>query len=116
MKILWQSKSSKVLQAFYESNTVDGINGGNAYDVQSALALAKDFKVVIDPVTVRKNESVFSYWRRMLTYKAVADLLILEPYPVVFGNRKKSQLSIAVVHHIDHKLMKRSMYHRWYFR
>ncbi len=115
MKILWQSKSSKVLQAFYEGTVADGINGGNAYDVQSALALAKDFKVVIDPVTIRKNESVFSYWRRMRNYKPVADLLIMEPYPVVFGKRSESQLSIAVIHHIDHFLAKKSIYHRWYF-
>ncbi|MFZ7114095.1 MAG: glycosyltransferase family 4 protein [Bacteroidota bacterium] len=115
MKILWQSKSSKVLQAFYEGVVIDGINGGNAYDVQSALALAKDFKVVIDPVTIRKNESVFSYWKRMRSYTPKADLLIMEPYPVVFGKRKSSQLSIAVIHHIDHLLARKSIYHRWYF-
>lgn len=115
MKILWQSKSSKVLQAFYEGSVSDGINGGNAYDVQSALVLSKDFNVVIDPVTVRKNESVFSYWKRMRAYRAKADLLIMEPYPVVFGRRNESQLSIAVIHHIDHLLAKKSLYHRWYF-
>ncbi len=115
MKILWQSKSSKVLQAFYEGFVVDGINGGNAFDVQSALALSKEFKVVIDPVTVRKNESLFSYWKRMRNYKAKADLLIMEPYPIVFGSRTKEQLSIAVIHHIDHAIAKKSLYHRWYF-
>ena len=115
MKILWQSKSSKVLQAFYEGTVADGINGGNAYDVQSALALAKEFKVVVDPVTIRKNESVFSYWKRMRDYNAKADLLILEPYPVVFGKRKDSQLTIAVVQHIDNILAKKTLYHRWYF-
>ena len=115
MKILWQSKNSKVLQAFYEGTVADGINGGNAYDVQSALALSKDFKVVIDPVTIKKNESVFKYWSRMREYKAKADLLVLEPYPVVFGKRKEAQLSIAIIHHIDHVLAKKTLYHRWYF-
>lgn len=115
MKILWQSKSAKVLQAFYEGYVVDGINGGNAYDVQSALALAKKYNVVIDPQTVRKNESVYSYWKRMRSYKAKADLLIMEPYPTVFGNRSNSQKSVAVIHHIDHVLAKKSLFHRWYF-
>lgn len=115
MKILWQSKSSKVLKAFYEGSIADGINGGNAYDVQSALALSKHFNVVIDPYTIRKSESVFSYWWRLRNYKAAANLVILEPYPIVFGNRTKSQLSIAVIHHIDHSIAKRSLFHRWYF-
>lgn len=103
------------MKAYYEGSSVGGINGGNAYDVQSALALSKDFKVVIDPVTIRRNESIFSYWKRMLQYTAQADVLIMEPYPVVFGQRKSSQLSIAVIHHIDHNLMRKSIYHKWYF-
>lgn len=115
MKILWQSKTAVVAEAFRLGPDQVPMNGGNAYDVQAALALRRHFSLEIDPRTIRGKEPVWQYWWRMARYKADADLLILEPFPIVYGRRTAGQRSIAMIHHIDPVIRSSSRYHRWYF-
>ena len=115
MNILWQSKTATVAEAFRIGPEQVAMNGGNAYDVQSALALKHHFPIEIDPATIRAKESVLHYWWRMARYKAKADLLIMEPFPIVYGHRLPGQRSIAMIHHIDPVIRTSSRYHRWYF-
>ncbi len=115
MRILWQSKNGAVADSFKEGSLSAFINGGNAYDVQSALALSEKYNVSVDEFTIRRNESVLKYWLRMTKYKADAELLIMEPFPIVYGKRIHGQKSIAMIHHIDPNIMKSGLYHRWYF-
>jgi glycosyltransferase involved in cell wall biosynthesis len=115
MKILWQSKTAVVAEAFSKGPDGVAMNGGNAYDVQAALALKRHFDVAVDPVAIRKREHVLRYWWRMSRYRAEADLLIMEPFPIVYGRRSPRQRSIAMIHHIDPVIRSSSRYHRWYF-
>lgn len=115
MNILWQSKNKAVYDSFKKGVVTAFINGGNAYDVQSALALSENYKIDVDQVAIRDNEPVLKYWFRMASYKAKADLLIMEPFPVVYGKRRDGQKSIAMIHHVDPEIMNSGWYHRWYF-
>lgn len=115
MKILWQSKTATVAEAFRLGPDKVAMNGGNAYDVQAALALRRHYDVAIDPFPIRRKENVLRYWWRMSRYIAPADLLIMEPFPIVYGKRAPGQRSIAMIHHIDPVIRSSSIYHRWYF-
>lgn len=115
MNILWQSKTATVAEAFRVGPDQIPMNGGNAYDVQAAIALKNHFSIAIDPVTIRGKENVLAYWWKMSRHKAKADLLILEPFPIVYGRRLPGQRSIAMIHHIDPVIRSSSRYHRWYF-
>jgi glycosyltransferase involved in cell wall biosynthesis len=44
-----------------------------------------------------------------------ADVVIREPYPVVFGRFVPGTEHVAVVHHIDDRLSRKSIWHRWFF-
>ena len=116
MKILWQSRSSKVMQAFYEGMKRIKIDSQNSYDARAALALAKHFKIEIDPQTILKKESLFSYWRRLFAYRPKADLLIVGQFPLVFGQKKRSLKSIAIIHQIDYASMRKNGLHRLYIK
>ncbi|MFN8165984.1 MAG: glycosyltransferase family 4 protein [Bacteroidia bacterium] len=116
MKILWQSKSPNVALAYSQGSDSAFINGGNAYDVEAVRVLSQNFDIGVDNFTIRrKGESVLKYWWRMSRYKAPAELLIMEPFPIVYGNRSDAQKSIAMIHHIDPVIMNDGIYHRWYF-
>jgi glycosyltransferase involved in cell wall biosynthesis len=39
----------------------------------------------------------------------------MEPFPIVYGKRLPGQKSIGVIHHIDHRIAEKSIYHRWFF-
>lgn len=114
MKILWQSRSRKVMQAFYEGMKLIKINNQNSYDARAALALAKHFKIEIDPQTILKKESILSYWRRLFAYRPNADLLIMGQLPLVFGQKKKSIKTIAIIHQIDYASMRKIGLQRLY--
>lgn len=43
------------------------------------------------------------------------DVVIREPFPVVFGRFSQGMRHVAVIHHIDDVLARKSIWHRWYF-
>jgi glycosyltransferase involved in cell wall biosynthesis len=55
------------------------------------------------------------YWIRMRKVRQVADVVIREPFPVVFGRFIKGVKYVGMIHHIDDTLSRTSMHHRWYF-
>lgn len=115
-KILWQSKSQLVFDSFYERRLLPGANGGNAYDVHTLNVLAEKYPVsVSEDAVLKKGESLLVYWNRMRNVKPVEDVIIMEPYPVVFGKRYKGKIHIAMIHHIDDHLGSSTIKHRWYF-
>lgn len=115
--ILWQARTNVVFDSFQQGRLANAANGGNAYDYFAAMALTSDFKVTMDKASVIKaDENLFNYWWRMKTHTPAADLIIKEPYPVVFGTKNKSGKTIAMIHHIDDDLEKKSIKHKWFFK
>ncbi len=115
-KVVWQTRSAIVADSIRSGILSPDANGGNAYDVHAALAIAKEFELVLsDSAVLGKNESLLKYWRRMKKDIPLADLIISEPYPIVFGSRVKGIPSIGMIHHIDDNLGKSSLKHAWYF-
>jgi len=115
-KVIWQSRSSVVEESFREGRISPVANGGNAYDIQASLALRKEFDISVSGAAVQLSaESVFSYWKRMRKLQEKADVIIREPYPLVFGRKESKIPSVAVIHHIDDLLGRSSLKHRWYF-
>ncbi|MFM8432763.1 MAG: glycosyltransferase family 4 protein, partial [Bacteroidota bacterium] len=58
---------------------------------------------------------MLGYWARMQRQRHHADVVIREPFPVVFGRFAKGVKYIAIIHHIDVRKSRSSVRHRWYF-
>ncbi len=115
-KLLWQTRSSLVYDSFESGKLQNGANGGNAYDFHAALALKKKFETSIDKNTLLLvGENTFRYWMRLKSYYPAADVIIKEPYPMVFGNAPKTSKYVAVIHHIDDDFFLKDFRHRWFF-
>ena len=115
-KVTWQTRSAIVADSIRTGNLSPDANGGNAYDVHAAWAIAKDLNMeVSDAAILRRDEQLLKYWLRMRKDHPIADLIISEPYPIVFGMRVKGIPSIGMIHHIDDNLGKSSIKHAWYF-
>ncbi|REJ84081.1 MAG: glycosyltransferase [Bacteroidetes bacterium] len=116
-KVVWQTKTTVVADSFTIGKLSAGANGGNVYDVHAAEALRNSFVVEMDFNTVmRTGENMFRYWMRMKRHAAEADVIIREPYPIVFGNYKKGMKYVGMIHHIDDEIARSSFRHKWYFR
>ena len=116
-KIIWQTKTHVVSDSFRDQRLSSVANGGNAYDYYSAMALKEKFSVEMsEAALLQAGESMLSYWRRMRKDVPVADAVICEPYPIVFGKRLSGIKYAGMVHHIDDVLGKSSVKHSWYFR
>jgi glycosyltransferase involved in cell wall biosynthesis len=114
-KIIWQSKAGAVFDSFRVGKILPGANGGNAYDVQAALLLRKYYDIDVDDTALRGRESVLSYWLRMRNHRPHCDVVIMEPFPLVYGPSGWKTSRVAVIHHIDSKAANGGLYHRWYF-
>jgi glycosyltransferase involved in cell wall biosynthesis len=91
-------------------------NGGNAYDVQAAWALAGFHDVTVSQQSYRRpGEGMLSYWSRLRRIRTSAQVVVREPFPVVFGRFSAGVKYIAMIHHIDDRLERKSVWHRWYF-
>ncbi|HKR04618.1 MAG TPA: glycosyltransferase family 4 protein [Bacteroidia bacterium] len=115
-KILWQSRSPVVFNSILSGKLIQGANGGNAYDFHAAMALKKNFKVIADGKALfSKSDNILRYRNRMKSYSPEADIIIKEPYPIVFGKNKQNAKQVALIHHIDDALLRKSLKHRLYF-
>ncbi|MBP6335282.1 MAG: glycosyltransferase family 4 protein [Bacteroidia bacterium] len=115
-KVLWQTRSVLVADSIRNGKLAPDANGGNAYDFHAATALSEKFKVDVDESALMKSgDSLWKYWRRMSNENTPADIIIREPYPIVFGSTKLKTPCVGMIHHIDDVLGKSSIKHRWYF-
>lgn len=116
-KIIWQARTSVIQESFLQSRLLPGANGGNAYDFHALQVLQDKFDVSVCPAAILKpKESIWSYWHRMRKFKSDADVLIKEPYPLVFGNSNDRVPQIGMIHHIDDELARTTVKHQWFFR
>ena len=116
MRILWQSKSPLILDSFRRGVIDPAANGGNAYDLQAVFSLANHYPIEVDKSAVKqKSENIVRYAIKMQMHRAVADILIMEPFPIVFGNRVKRMKTIGMIHHIDPKIRRSGYFHNLYF-
>lgn len=117
IRIIWESKTPVVSECFASGSILPTANGGNAYDVQAAWQLSKAFSLSVSPHTVKRpGEAALSYWARLRKLEERAEVVIREPYPTVFGRFRPGIHYIAMIHHIDDELSRKSVFHRWYFR
>lgn len=117
VNLLWQSRSPVIYDSLKMGEIVNASNGGNSYDFHAVQILASRFNVSVDPFTIKKpGENLAAYWFRMRSHKPQPDVLIMEPFPLVFGKRSASSRSIAMIHHIDEALFNSSIKHRWFFQ
>ncbi len=115
-KLLWQTRTQVVADSIRTGKLLPSANGGNAYDVHAAEALMKNFQVEVSSSAIlKKEETLWKYWHRMRTDIVHADVIIREPYPIVFGSLPKGIPCVGMIHHIDDKLGKSSLKHWWYF-
>jgi len=115
-KILWQTRSPLVYASFESGKLINGANGGNAYDFHAASALKNNFKISIDKKTLlTEKENTIRYWAKVKSHYPKADVLIKEPYPMVFGNDSDASKNIAMIHHIDEEFFLKDFQHRWFF-
>jgi len=97
-----------------EQKLLPGTNGGNIYDFQAAMALGSKNELFADPRSIWEKDTPLSYWLK-LRKRPSADLLIMEPYPVVFGSLRKGIKRLAIIHHIDFDRIESSRKHKWFF-
>lgn len=115
-KILWQSKSQLVSDSFHQHRLLNGANGGNAYDVQAMNVLAEKYALSVgDDAVLKKGESLLTYWNRVRKIKPAEDVIIMEPYPIVFGKRHPGKIYIGMIHHVDDHLGSSTIKHKWFF-
>lgn len=115
--ILWQTRTNVVYDSFEQGKLANAANGGNAYDYYAAKALTTDFNLMMDKASIMKpGDNLFNYWWRMKSHAPAAELIIKEPYPVVFGAKNKTGKTLAMIHHIDDDLEKKSIKHKWFFK
>ncbi|MBK9543792.1 MAG: glycosyltransferase family 4 protein [Bacteroidetes bacterium] len=115
-KIIWQTKTHLVSDSFRNHQLSSVANGGNAYDFYSAESLCGKYDIEMsDAALLQAGESTLSYWRRMRRDVPLADAIICEPYPIVFGRRIAGIKYAGMIHHIDDVLGKSSVKHSWYF-
>ncbi|MEP7168429.1 MAG: glycosyltransferase [Bacteroidota bacterium] len=116
-KILWQTRSPLVFDSFQSGKLLQGANGGNAYDFHAAMSLKEKFEIAIDEIALlKKKENTLKYWTRMKSHNPVSDIIIKEPYPMVFGSSTKKSKQVAMIHHIDDKFFAKDLRHRWFFK
>ena len=116
MRIIWESKTPVIADSFRAGRILPTTNGGNAYDVQAALQLAASFQLTMSTDSIKRpGESAIAYWARLRKLNEEADVVIREPYPTVFGRFRSGSRFVAMIHHIDDELAKKSVFHRWYF-
>lgn len=115
-KVLWQARSLIVYASFESGKLLNGANGGNAYDFNAASSLKKNFEISIDKkALLLEKENTIGYWLRMKSYYPTADVIIKEPYPMVFGNVPKKSKQVAMIHHIDDEFFLKDFQHRLFF-
>jgi len=114
--IIWESRSPVVLESFKSHRLLQVANGGNAYDVQAAWQLEKQFRFQMSTETIKKpGEGMLAYWARIRKNQPKAGVIIREPFPIVFGRFAKGVKYVGMIHHIDEQLSRKSISHRWYF-
>ncbi|MFM7217292.1 MAG: glycosyltransferase family 4 protein [Bacteroidota bacterium] len=114
--ILWESRTPVVADSFAAGRILQSANGGNAYDIQAAMALSEITQVSMSRSSIKRPaESMLSYWARMRRQRHTVDVVVREPFPVVFGHFTKGVKYVAVVHHFDHRKSKGSLQQRWFF-
>jgi glycosyltransferase involved in cell wall biosynthesis len=115
--ILWQTRSKVVFDSFNKGNLMPEANGGNAYDFYAANSLKEKFKIRMDDLSLMKSaENLSEYLLRMKSYKPIADVIIKEPYPMVFGRSPINSKEVAMIHHIDEDFFSKDFRHRLFFR
>lgn len=115
-KILWQTRSALVADSIRTGVLSPDANGGNAYDAHAAGVIKKEFHLEVSEAAIlKKGESLIKYWHRMRTDAPKADVIIREPYPIVFSSLSRNIPCIGMIHHIDDNLGKSSLKHIWYF-
>jgi glycosyltransferase involved in cell wall biosynthesis len=116
-KVLWQTRSAIVADSIRSGKISSDANGGNAYDVHAATVIKEKFELeVSDASILRSGDTLLRYWQRMKKDSPSCDVIIREPYPIVFGSRPKNIPCIGMIHHIDDALGKSSLKHVWYFK
>lgn len=117
IRIIWESKSPVVSECYSLGSILPTANGGNAYDVQAAWQLSTAFSLSVSTHTIKRpGEAALAYWARLRKLEEPAEVVIREPYPTVFGRFRPGIRYMAMIHHIDDELSRKSVFHRWYFR
>lgn len=115
-RILWESRNPVVGESFRDGRIAVAANGGNAYDIQAAWQLASRFPVEVSSSSLKRpGEGILGYWARMQRVQEEAEVVVREPYPIVFGRFNKGVRYIGMIHHIDDVISRKSVWHRWYF-
>lgn len=116
-KIIWQARAKITADSFRDRRLSPMANGGNAYDYYAAEALTRAFDVEMSQASLfAEGGSLWAYWRRMQADRYVADAVICDPYPTVFGTRVPGIRYIGIIHHIDDDLSRSSVKHDWFVR
>ena len=115
-KVVWQTKSPVVYNSFDQGKLSGIAKGGNSYNFYAAHALAEHFNFSIDRNSVKKSgEPNMSYYLRLSVLRPKADVVIKEGYPAALSPVSKSNVNVAIIHHIDELLGKSSFRHSWFY-
>lgn len=116
-KVVWQTKSPVVFNSFNQGKLTGIPKGGNSYNFFAARALSTHFDFSIDKNSVKKSgEPNMSYYLRMSALRPTADVIIKEGYPAALSPVSKKVKNVAIIHHIDEVLSKRSYRHYWFYK
>ncbi len=100
-RIVWQSKSNSFVESFSAGTLSTRASGGAAYEFAAAAAMARSHDVSFDENAVRSpGMPLMTYVRRLRASTPDADVVIKQPFPIVFGRRLPGA-QIGVVHHFD---------------
>ncbi len=116
-KIVWQTRSKRLFDSVQAGTLDRRANGGNAYDFHAIQAIDKLFNISLDPAAVRSGEEgAFHYAWRMRKHQPAGDVVVKEPSLVALTPTARAPVEVAVVHHVDYPLMRKTLKHRWFFK
>lgn len=117
LEILYQTKSREFYTALNQKLSNTKLKGGRLYEKQMLACISDFCNVTIDKNAVFEDINKIKYpYNLYSTNYNLFDVVIQEPYPLsVLGNSKRIK-QIAIIHHIDETIFKKSLIHKLIFK
>ena len=105
MKILWQTKSEKLFALIKQSKVMEFYSGGNLYNFFVYKILSKKYTIYPSPISVKsKRQGIVKYFFKFSfssINKSSFDLIISDPFSLVFNLFPDYESQVVILHHIE---------------
>ena len=114
IKIEWLTKSKEMLDAYNCGLVGQHIRGGRIYELLAIDVLKNNYQVSINKAFV-KTIKLIKYLFQNQKSHIKSDICVIDPYILALGKFSHKTKNIAIIHHIDEELFKRSVFSRFFY-